>query len=470
MTGMNCKKTAACALKLFLLSLLCAFTIKATGNVYAENRESLAQQYDITTEGSVSPDTYEDDDTSSLASVVVIDFATTQQHNFHDAGDKDWGKFYGMAGEGYMIETINPESNCDSVIELYGSNGTTQIVSRDIKGAGVGESLSWDCVTEGRYYVKISNADSNVFGENTGYKLRIYRRDLGTTGIIIGVIKDQISKSTIDEALITTNGGGSAYSVDGVYLISHEPGTFTLTVTANGYKTYTAPITVSGGGTTNQDILLEPVTTSTTSSSSTISTTTISTTTSVGPTTSTVTTTSTPVTSSTSTAESSTTSTSADTTTTTTVEGATTTTSTPITITSTTTTLNVCPAVTVAGGDNEALGLLRQFRDRKLMTTAAGREYVWLYYKHAKEVALMLQKDHEILSQAEKALKMILPVIESIMQGKKAAITKATARQINEVLDKISSNSGTELRHDIETLKKDIHDGKIVPLFSIIKR
>ncbi len=143
----------------------------------------------------------------------------------------------------------------------------------------------------------------------------------------------------------------------------------------------------------------------------------------------------------------------------------TTTTSTPTTITTTTTTIKGCPARTVAGGDNETVELLRQFRDKELMNTPAGKEYVRLYYKHAPEVTSILIANPEILVQAKRALKIILPVIVSITQSKKANINDEMLSQINKVLDKINSNAGAELRHDIETLKKDIREGKIVKIW-----
>ena len=95
MLDIHYKRIAIIILKLFIFTLYCYMTIGNTAKAFE----------------AVAPDDFEDDDTYSQASVIELDFDTTQRHNFHDAGDQDWAKFYGMAGERYMIETVNLESN-----------------------------------------------------------------------------------------------------------------------------------------------------------------------------------------------------------------------------------------------------------------------------------------------------------------------------------------------------------------------
>jgi hypothetical protein len=201
------------------------------------------------------PDTYEEDDTFSQSQVVVINNETPQQHNFHDAGDEDWVKFYGLSGEAYTIKASNLGSNCDAFIELYDTDGTTLLASMDGGLKGEDELLDWACLQDGIYYVKVSHYDPGAYGENTEYDLEVYIPIGPITGWIEGTIKNKCTGESIEEAIIKTNNGSSAISLpNGAYLIIHEAGTFTVTAEASGYTPVSYPdIEVSEAGTTIQD-------------------------------------------------------------------------------------------------------------------------------------------------------------------------------------------------------------------------
>jgi DNA-binding beta-propeller fold protein YncE len=223
--------------------------------------------YAMDTEGNISfpkesrvykgfgPDTYEEDDTVGQSNVIVINNETPQQHTFHDAGDQDWIKFYGLSEEAYTIKASNLGSNCDAVIELYDTDGTTLLASIDDGLTGEDELLDWACLQDGIYYVKVRHYDSGVYGENTDYDLKVYIPIGPITGWIEGTIKNKCTGEPIVNALIKTNGGSSAISLpNGAYLIIHEPGTFTVTAEASGYTSVSYPdIEVGEAGTTTVD-------------------------------------------------------------------------------------------------------------------------------------------------------------------------------------------------------------------------
>ncbi|MGE0083974.1 MAG: cohesin domain-containing protein [Desulfococcaceae bacterium] len=115
----------------------------------------------------LSKDAYEPDNLHPLAGVID----KVQRHNFHEAGDADWGMVYGTAGKSYTVKTGNAEANCDTVIELYGIDGQTLIMSKNDNGAGTGDSLAWSCTQDTIYFVKITHSNPNVFGDGTAYDL-----------------------------------------------------------------------------------------------------------------------------------------------------------------------------------------------------------------------------------------------------------------------------------------------------------
>ena len=112
-------------------------------------------------ENAVEPDTYEEDDTFSQANVIVLN-DEPQHHNFHDAGDEDWVKFYGIDGEQYTIKVTDLRVNCDAVIELYDENGTTLLDLADDSKEGDNETLDWIRSENSVYYVKIRHYDPEL--------------------------------------------------------------------------------------------------------------------------------------------------------------------------------------------------------------------------------------------------------------------------------------------------------------------
>jgi DNA-binding beta-propeller fold protein YncE len=209
-----------------------------------------------------SADAYEPDGNSDQAAVIVINDEMSQCHNFHEPGDEDWIKFYGFSGKFYTVETGSPDINCNPVIELFDSEGNPLVFHDTPLNPTADEILDWECPADGIYYIRISHADPDAFGENTGYYLKLYELTAPFSGYIKGVLTDANSGAPIAEALIKTNAGKTAAitGAAGGYLIIHEPGTFAMTVEASGYKAISYPgVTVSEGGITVMDFALEPL-------------------------------------------------------------------------------------------------------------------------------------------------------------------------------------------------------------------
>ena len=207
----------------------------------------------------IDPDSFEDDDTFSQANVIVLN-DESQRHNFHDAGDKDWVQFYGIAQEIYEIKVSNAGTNCNAVIELYDTDGTTLLKGPWNWGfEGDDELMSWRCTQEGIYYVMVGNYDSEVFGENTGYDLSVYIPTSSSTGSIVGTVTDAYSGDPIEGAQIITDKNYSAITLaDGSYSMVHPVGTYTLTASATGYesKNYSG-VVVPEGETVTQDFKMD---------------------------------------------------------------------------------------------------------------------------------------------------------------------------------------------------------------------
>ncbi|MFC1495105.1 C13 family peptidase [Thermodesulfobacteriota bacterium] len=182
------------------------------------------------------PDDYEGDGNHNQAAVIIISDDEPQVHNFHSAGDEDWIKFYGIAGEIYKIKASNVSVFCDPIIELIGSDGITPL-SDPINDTGEGEyeTLEWACEEEGIYYVRITNANSN-FGENVRYDLKVYLPVQGIPGTLTGMVINVLADG-IDGAVITSDISSISAITNsiGTYEVKLSSGTHTISVDVPGY-------------------------------------------------------------------------------------------------------------------------------------------------------------------------------------------------------------------------------------------
>lgn len=196
---------------------------------------------------SIPPDPFDlYDDTFTQAEALRPNADTPQAHNFHAPGDVDWIKFYGIRGETYTISAINLAEDCDVVIELYRSDGTTLLQEHDEPPPpSSAETMTIVPEENGVYYVKLRHSDPEAFGEDMTYELEL-SSSAAFTGFIEGSVLDAVSKEPIGGADIHTNGDVTAQSFpdDGGFFMIHPPGTYTLYAEAAGYEPYSAEIIV----------------------------------------------------------------------------------------------------------------------------------------------------------------------------------------------------------------------------------
>ena len=193
------------------------------------------------------PDAYEEDDAYWQASVIAINDPSPQTHGFHDEGDKDWVEFFGIEEEVYTIETSTLGSQCDTVIELYDTDGSTMLLSepKDDGGPGQDEVLDWSCPADGIYYVRIGHYDPQVFGDHTEYDLAIYKPIGPLSGFVTGVVSDADTGTPLRRVTLRTNVSVTAITESqGNYFMVHPPGTYTITATYDGYHPRTVEVSV----------------------------------------------------------------------------------------------------------------------------------------------------------------------------------------------------------------------------------
>ena len=110
-------------------------------------------------------DAYEPDNAYYAAKLIATD-GVVQQRTFHAAGDIDYLKFVGMSGGRYEMWTANLGGALnDTVLTLYGTDGTTVLMTNDDDPfAPPASRLQWVCPATGTYYLKAAQLNPAVGG------------------------------------------------------------------------------------------------------------------------------------------------------------------------------------------------------------------------------------------------------------------------------------------------------------------
>jgi sugar lactone lactonase YvrE len=209
-----------------------------------------------------APDSFEDDDEPGAARIIVPGKPDFQRHNFHDAGDADWVRFYGLEGQSYEIRAVNLQAQCDIVIELYDTDGETLLREQDTlrpQAETADEILPWQCPEDGIYYVKFRHYDPTASGENTGYQCGISLPLAPAKAVVVFTEIQYSDGSPIGNAIVKDEGNAAAISeaVTGRVEITLFPGEHILTVLyPDGTTGQTEPFTVDENTTSIPPIIL----------------------------------------------------------------------------------------------------------------------------------------------------------------------------------------------------------------------
>lgn len=117
-------------------------------------------------------DAYELDNSAATATWIATD-NSAQRHRFHSVSDVDWVKFNAIAGAQYYISTRNIQST-NTVLELYGTNGSTLLASNDdCSPYNTSSCITWVAPSAGTYYVRVRPFDGTWTGRNANYDLGV---------------------------------------------------------------------------------------------------------------------------------------------------------------------------------------------------------------------------------------------------------------------------------------------------------
>jgi C1A family cysteine protease len=157
--------------------------------------------------GSGCQDPYESDNDYTSANWITIN-GGVQHHSFHQNGDEDWAKFSVTAGTAYTITTSNLGASNDTVLELYDTNGTTELASNDnCPGSGLASCINnWSDPDSGTYFIKVRNSSAQGGCTGYGYDLAVVSESSSkTTDVFLPIIM-KLGRACEDTQVVQ-NGG-----------------------------------------------------------------------------------------------------------------------------------------------------------------------------------------------------------------------------------------------------------------------
>ena len=144
-------------------------TYGTTLNTIVEGARFLAHE-----EPPYAPDPWEPDDTTDTASLLGPD--STQTHDLHRLGDRDYVRFDATRGYAYTVETANLGQDMDTRLFLYDSEG--HLLTHNDDGRSLEEPwasrLMWTATKTSTHYVMVIDVGDDSAGPGTSYDLRLW--------------------------------------------------------------------------------------------------------------------------------------------------------------------------------------------------------------------------------------------------------------------------------------------------------
>lgn len=123
-----------------------------------------------------TPDVWEPDD--ALAEATKIEPGSSQTHDLHTHGDRDYFRFQATRGHIYTIETLNLGPDVDTRIFLYDGDG--DLLTHDDDGRALEENrasrLVWTAERTSTHYVMVHDVDDDDAGPGTSYDVRLWEQ------------------------------------------------------------------------------------------------------------------------------------------------------------------------------------------------------------------------------------------------------------------------------------------------------
>ncbi|MCE5207057.1 MAG: peptidoglycan DD-metalloendopeptidase family protein [Chloroflexi bacterium] len=145
----------------------------------------------VTLSLSCTPDDYDlnSEGDNSFQSATALVMSISQEHNICDIGDHDYFTFSAEKDTNYRI-TVNPSTSAGSMnLKLLDPTLSEIIAESTSVENGGAASLVWTAPESTTYYVDISASNSEIYGDQTSYQIKIDKSvQLTSPGIVVPAI------------------------------------------------------------------------------------------------------------------------------------------------------------------------------------------------------------------------------------------------------------------------------------------
>ncbi len=174
----------------------------------------------------------------------------TLSYAFDFEDDEDWLVFYANNATPYNIKIDNVGQGINPAIELFNEKGEIEVSLYDFNFSGEGELLSWMSQTEGFYYIRVTNLETE-FSPNSQYNIKVFLPIAPNNGGISGIVVDQCTQQGLGKVVLKAEGGqvDQVFSAkDGAFGFALNPGEYKVTTKSDGYKEQSKIITIPDEG------------------------------------------------------------------------------------------------------------------------------------------------------------------------------------------------------------------------------
>ena len=117
---------------------------------------------------------------------------------------------------------------------------------------------------------------------------------------------------------------------------------------------------------------------------------------------------------------------------------------------------NECPIESMLSKNQRELALFRGYRDRVLLQSNLGKQYIKHYYTHAAELTRLLVMYSEVRTKAFEVLRVISPSLENVLAGNQLTVTKTQFKVIESLVKELKKVASPKLRKTICQFEKDV--------------
>jgi subtilisin family serine protease len=103
-------------------------------------------------------------DNAAAASAIGVPSSTSGKIDKN--GDMDWFRIQAVAGKSYVFN-VQLGTLADSILYLYGANGTSQVAYNDDYGSGSASRITWTAPSSGVYYLAVGGYGNSTTGTYT---------------------------------------------------------------------------------------------------------------------------------------------------------------------------------------------------------------------------------------------------------------------------------------------------------------